>query len=84
MGVGPAGGVDVERGEDARLERVAAGDELDPAAGGVEGDGVDAAELAQGAGGGEVLVGEVGIAHVGVDEGASIPPKRGGIPYEEW
>jgi len=41
----PAGGVDVEGGDDAGLQRVAAGDEIDVSAGGVEGDGVDAAEL---------------------------------------
>jgi hypothetical protein len=47
-------------GENAGSEWVAAGDEFDGSAGGVEGDGTDAAEFAQGAGGGKVLVGQVG------------------------
>ena len=66
VGAVPAVGVDVERVEDAGLEWVAAGDELDGAAVGVEGDVTDAVEFAQRSLGAEVLVGFVRVADVGV------------------
>lgn len=45
VGLVPGGGVDVESSEDVGLEGVAAGDEVDAASGGVDGDGMDAAEF---------------------------------------
>jgi hypothetical protein len=46
VGAVPPCGVDVEGVEDAGLQRVAAGDDVDVSVAGVEGDGLDAGEFA--------------------------------------
>ncbi len=67
----PAGGVDVESIEDPALQRFGAGDDVDGVPAGGEGDVADAVEFAKRPGAAEVLVGEVGVAHVGLVQGAA-------------
>ena len=71
VGFVPAAGVDVESLEDAALEGAGAGDHVDGAVAGGEGDSSDPVELLEGAGGGEGLVGKVGVLHAGVGEVSS-------------
>lgn len=68
VGLVPSRGVDADSGEDAGLQKGGPGRELDSGLLDVEGDGPDAFELAHGPGGREVLVCEVGVAHVGLGQ----------------
>ena len=61
----PAGGVNVEGGEDAGLQRRSTADDLDGPLAGGEGDGAYAVELAQRPLGTEALPGQVGIPGIG-------------------
>jgi hypothetical protein len=61
----PGRGVNAEGGEDAGLQGRAAGDDVDGAGAGGEGDGADAPELAQRPLGDEELSGLVGVANIG-------------------
>ncbi len=64
LGFVPGVGVDVERGEAVGLERVAAGDDVQGVVAGVAGDAPDALQRVEASTGGEVLVGQVGVAYV--------------------
>ena len=65
----PGAGVGSDGGEGSSLSGAAPGGECDAAAAGGELVAADAVEVAQGSGGGEVLVSEVGIADVRLGEG---------------
>jgi hypothetical protein len=64
LGAIPAPGVDAERCEAAGVEGAAAGDDGDGVVAGVEGDAPDALQRVEAATGGEVLVVDVGVAHI--------------------